>query len=133
MFFKISSSMLSECQTAWNQIRPDLLSGLIWVQTVCKDNQRTQSVYTCIYKRQTYIATSGQRAQLGLTHFGRWSNCRIHGSCTAFFKVQITSESAFLEVYHHDHTITFQSTIEQNASISQRVLRLGFGKVYQHP
>ena len=31
-FWKI----LSECQTVWIQIRPDILSGLIWVQTVCK-------------------------------------------------------------------------------------------------
>ena len=26
----------SGCQTVWIQIRPDILSGLIWVQTVCK-------------------------------------------------------------------------------------------------
>ena len=25
-----------ECQTAWIQIRPDILSSLIWVQTICK-------------------------------------------------------------------------------------------------
>ena len=30
-------------QTAWTQIRPDILSGLIWVQTVCKDlHQKTK-------------------------------------------------------------------------------------------
>ena len=28
------------CQTVWNQIRPDILSGLIWVQTVCKGYQQ---------------------------------------------------------------------------------------------
>ena len=26
----------SECKKVWIQIRPDVLSGLIWVQTVCK-------------------------------------------------------------------------------------------------
>ena len=24
------------CQTVWTQIKPDMLSGLIWLQTVCK-------------------------------------------------------------------------------------------------
>ena len=27
---------ISQCQTAWMQIRPDILQGLIWVQTVSK-------------------------------------------------------------------------------------------------
>ena len=31
----------SGCQTDWIQIRPDILSGLIWVQTVCKNYQQT--------------------------------------------------------------------------------------------
>ena len=29
-----------ECQTDWIQIRPDILPGLIWVQTVCKSYQQ---------------------------------------------------------------------------------------------
>ena len=29
-----------QCQTAWIQIRPDILSGLIWVKTVFKDYQQ---------------------------------------------------------------------------------------------
>ena len=32
--------ILSECQTVWIQIRPDILSGLIWIQTVCKGCHR---------------------------------------------------------------------------------------------
>ena len=36
--------MTSECQTLWIQIRPDLLSGLIWVQTVCKGYQQITPV-----------------------------------------------------------------------------------------
>ena len=35
-FQKILSGIPSKCQTDWIQIRPDILSGLIWVQTVCK-------------------------------------------------------------------------------------------------
>ena len=32
---------ISMCQIVWIQIRPDILSGLIWVQTVCKSYQQT--------------------------------------------------------------------------------------------
>ena len=49
-FEKDLSAMPSECQTVWIQIRPDFLSGLIWVQTVCKD-----------YQQMTKVATSGVR------------------------------------------------------------------------
>ena len=41
LFRKILSGIQSECQTVWNQIRPDILSGLIRFQTVCKSNQQT--------------------------------------------------------------------------------------------
>ena len=40
----------SGCQTVWIQIRPDILSGLIWVQTVCRGYQQT-----------TKVTASGQR------------------------------------------------------------------------
>ena len=36
LFRKIISGIQSEYQTVWIQIRPDILSGLIWIQTVCK-------------------------------------------------------------------------------------------------
>ena len=32
------------CQTVWIQIRSDVLSGMIWVQTVCKGYQQTTLV-----------------------------------------------------------------------------------------
>ena len=32
------------CQTVWIQIRTDILSVLIWVQTVCKGYQQTTKV-----------------------------------------------------------------------------------------
>ena len=37
-------SLPSVCQTVWIQIWPDIWSGLIWVQTVCKGNQQTTKV-----------------------------------------------------------------------------------------
>ena len=44
LFRKILSGLPSECQTVWIQIRPDPLSGLIWVQIVCKGYQQTTLV-----------------------------------------------------------------------------------------
>ena len=43
-FEKNISGIPSECQTVWVQIRPDILSGLVWVQTVCKGYQQTTLV-----------------------------------------------------------------------------------------
>ena len=41
---KILPGTLSECQIVWIQIRTDILSVLIWVQTVCKRYQQTTKV-----------------------------------------------------------------------------------------
>ena len=35
---------LSGCQTAWMQIRTDVLSGLIWIQAVCKGYQHAKKI-----------------------------------------------------------------------------------------
>ena len=40
LFRKIISGIPSECQTVWIHFRPDILSGLICVQTVCKGYQQ---------------------------------------------------------------------------------------------
>ena len=40
-FRKILSGILSKCQTVWITIRPHVLPGLIWFQTVCKKCQQT--------------------------------------------------------------------------------------------
>ena len=40
-FFSKNSYRNTVCQTDWIQITPDILSGLIWVQTVCKGYQQT--------------------------------------------------------------------------------------------
>ena len=41
LFPKILSGTLPECQTVWIQIKTDILSVMIWVQTVCKGYQQT--------------------------------------------------------------------------------------------
>ena len=42
-FQKNLSGIPPECQTVWIQIRPSILSGLVWVQTGCKGYQQTTS------------------------------------------------------------------------------------------
>ena len=44
LFQKILSGIPSQCQTLWIQIRPDVLSGLIWVQIDPKCYQQTIQV-----------------------------------------------------------------------------------------
>ena len=41
LFRKILSGIPSEWQTVLIQIRPDILSGMIWIQIVCKGHQST--------------------------------------------------------------------------------------------
>ena len=43
-FLNDLSGISVECQAVWIQIMPDVLSGLIWVQIVCKGNQQTTLV-----------------------------------------------------------------------------------------
>ena len=40
IFLLFADFFQSVCQTVWIQIRSDILSGLIWVQIVCKDHQQ---------------------------------------------------------------------------------------------
>ena len=70
LFQKNLSCIPSECQTVWVQIRSDILSGQIWVQTVRKGFQQTTKVTTNgnwkamvdflpFSTRETYFVTSG--------------------------------------------------------------------------
>ena len=44
LFKRIFQEYHQSFQTVWIQIRTDVLSGLIWVQIVCKDYQQTTKV-----------------------------------------------------------------------------------------
>ena len=46
------NTLPSECQTVWIQISPNILSGLLCVQTVCKGYQRT----TLVDKKKVGVA-----------------------------------------------------------------------------
>ena len=58
-FQKILSGTPSECQAVWIQIRIDVLSVLIWVQTVCNS-----------YKQTTKVTASKERVKQ--QHFFFW-------------------------------------------------------------
>ena len=45
-FFFFFKNNLSEFQSVWIQIRTDIRSVLIWVQTVCKDLEQTEKIAT---------------------------------------------------------------------------------------
>ena len=51
---KILSGIQLECQTVCIQIRPDVLSGLIWVQIVCTVYQQTILVGNELIKQKSF-------------------------------------------------------------------------------
>ena len=59
-FQKIILGIPSECQTVWIQIqiRSDILSSLLWVQTVCKDDIGRQRVNKVHVKFKDFSRTS---------------------------------------------------------------------------
>ena len=57
-FRKILSGIPSECQTDWIQMRPDILSGLIWVQSVCKGYEQKTPVVTSLFMERCQILCS---------------------------------------------------------------------------
>ena len=77
-FFSISLG----CQTVWIQIRPDILSGLVWVQTVCKGYQQMTKVaasWQKVIKNNFLILLSGLNLDLSHFHwaptFSIWLKC----------------------------------------------------------
>ena len=57
LFRKILSGIPSECQAVLNQIKPDVLSGLIWVQTVFKGYQQMTPVVRVISSNLPWLIT----------------------------------------------------------------------------
>ena len=88
---KIVSGMLSECQTVWIKIRPDILLGLILVQTVCKGYQQTTLVgkefsshwalygtyHTCSNDKQTPMPTYPVKLE-DCIHNVNWQDPILH-------------------------------------------------------
>ena len=64
LFQNILSGISPECQAVWIQIRPDILSGLICIQTVCNGYQQT----TLVVKELTVYGMSHvmRKVSLGL-------------------------------------------------------------------
>ena len=81
-FRKILSGIASEFRTVCIQIRPDFLSGLIWVQTICKGYQQTTLVNKELSITATRVAIWGALVnKLDLFCFYLWFiiNKSVHG------------------------------------------------------
>ena len=89
---KKNSGIPSEFQTVWIKIRTDVLSGLIWVQTVCKGYQQT-----------TIVATSGESVKYldSLTPYHICSRIWTHPFCYLLIFLQIVGWMA--KVADPDH------------------------------
>ena len=72
LFRKILSGTPSECQTDWIQIRPDILLGLIWVQSVCQGYEQTTCL--CMFYFREALASPGI---LNMTERVDWKVCSI--------------------------------------------------------
>ena len=53
--FKIFFQEYHQCQKIWIQIRQDVLSGLIWVQAVCKSYQQITPAGKGLISAKTYF------------------------------------------------------------------------------
>ena len=53
------SAVPSQCQTNWIQIRPDVLSGLIWVKSVCNVYEQTTLVGNELNNQRTIFTDDG--------------------------------------------------------------------------
>ena len=72
LFQKIISGTLSECQRVWIQIRTDILSVLIWIQTVCNSYQ--QMIKVALARKEELI---GFRKSLNLS-CATEADCGLH-------------------------------------------------------
>ena len=86
LFQKILSGIPSECQTDWIQIRPDNLSGLIWVQSVCKG-----------YEQRTLVGN-----ELKEWFYPYAINTKISGASPYIYRVTMFSKNLFfISKAHH--------------------------------
>ena len=90
LFQKILSGILLECQTVWIQIRPGIVLALIWVQTVCKDQQQKTKFAT---GRQRDNLQKGQNKQSTSKSVCPWRNSLIR-RCSSLF-----CQAVFLTLY----------------------------------
>ena len=76
-FSKIVSGILPGCQTIWIQIRRDILSGLIWIQTVCNGYLQT-SKRVNPYKPSIIFVGHMQTVHSRIRCHKMWSNQGLH-------------------------------------------------------
>ena len=73
-FLKILSGIPSECPPNWIQIRPDILSDLIWDQSVCKCYEQT----TLVGKELTGLTAKSFKKSLPNCVLNKWMTNSTH-------------------------------------------------------
>ena len=103
LFRKFLSGIPSECQMVWILIRPDVLSGLIWVKTICKDHQQTTNNIDHIQSLNQSLAIQGGMCY-ALFHmyaaklFACWVFFKHFCRLLIFFKINFFEK--FFQEYH---------------------------------
>ena len=136
-FRKILSGISSECQTVWIKIRPNILSGLVSVQTVCKGYQQMtlggkelKNYQFCLYPCQLFFSHVGTISCLPvLNHFqaaDKVSCSRTKHSFCLFccFTSQVNSYGHGGTVSSPSHTFSWASLNKQLTSTSCTYFRL---------
>ena len=72
---------LWECQKVWIQIRPDILSGLIWIQTICKGYQQMAKVTASKERIKGKISQNGWKFEISKILNIRNSNPKVCSIC----------------------------------------------------
>ena len=129
IFFKYSLGLPSGCQTVWIQIRPDNVSGLIWVQTAFKGYQQTTQVH--ILHPAGYIYAAGVSRFSSLLNSHQTHDVLIGNILMLINKLNIIFHcinviiffpyiSLKLEMYPHNTDDPTSSTITNSAMSMQK-------------
>ena len=121
-------SILSGCQTVWIHIRPDILSGLIWVQTVCRSK-----LFAKVISRQQKLPLAGKdlnTKQLVDTTFwlDPWLKLILFGSY--FFHLpkcwlqQILSQGKLVLKVLSSHGSKVEKLVNNNVTVSRLSLQI---------
>ena len=95
-FQKILSGISLVCQTVWILIRPDKMSGLIWIQTVCSRYQQTTLVgKELVYEVLLFHKTQYQKAFYPYSANHKTADDIFGCGLLTFFKIFIFQKTLF--------------------------------------
>ena len=89
-----NSGISPEYQTVWIQIRPDIILGLIWVQTGCNSNQQMTNIVTSRHRQRIFFLNLIVRAKT-------WGKFERQGTFADLWVINLSSNqiSASYPIY----------------------------------